>query len=143
MKRFLTVAVIFAASFSLTASATAYEKRYTNHHKESCRFRGPNEKWSGAEVRDTIRCAARQWNVDGHTALRVADCESGFSPYAYNSGGYAGVFQHSTRYWPSRQNTFDRHNRWNINESVFNARSNIIVSIRMVHRGGWSPWACY
>jgi hypothetical protein len=91
------------------------------------------------QLKRLIRCAARRWNVSGgpHKAIRVARCESRLDPHAYNPGGYAGVFQQATRYWPGRATTYGFHDY-----SVFNGRANIMVSVRMAHRGGWGPWAC-
>jgi hypothetical protein len=70
-------------------------------------------------------------------AVAVARCESNLNAKAYNSGGYAGVFQQAVNYWPGRSKTFG-FKHW----SVFNGRANIIVSIRMAHRYGWSAWGC-
>jgi len=67
----------------------------------------------------------------------VALCESNLRPGAYNPNGYAGLFQQATRYWA------DRADRWGQpDRSVFNARANAIVSIRMARAlGSWSAWA--
>lgn len=93
--------------------------------------------WRGdREVKETIRCAAHRWEVNGgaRKALRVADCESGFNPDA-RGNGYAGVYQHVKTAWPDRAATFGFKGA-----SVFNGRANSIVSIRMAHAGGWGPW---
>jgi hypothetical protein len=91
------------------------------------------------QLKRLIRCAARRWHVSGgpDKAVRVARCESRLDPHAYNSGGYAGVYQQATRYWPTRATTYGFHDY-----SVYNGRANIMVSVRMAHRGGWGPWAC-
>jgi hypothetical protein len=91
------------------------------------------------QLKRLIRCAARRWDVAGgpDKAVRVARCESRFDPEAYNPGGYAGVYQQATRYWPPRARTYGFRDY-----SVYNGRANIIVSVRMAHRGGWGPWAC-
>jgi hypothetical protein len=66
----------------------------------------------------------------------VARCESNLNPHAYDSGGYAGLFQQSIRYWPGRSEQWGQ-----VDRSVFNGRANIIVSVRMAHAAGsWSPW---
>jgi hypothetical protein len=69
--------------------------------------------------------------------LYVANRESDFEPRAYNSStGASGVFQHLRRYWPGRADVFG-FGGW----SAFNARANIMVTMRMVHRmGDWSHW---
>ena len=96
-------------------------------------------KRSTFQLKRLIRCAARRWDVAGgpDKAVRVARCESHLDPHAYNPGGYAGVYQQATRYWPTRATTYGFHDY-----SVYNGRANIMVSIRMAHRGGWTPWAC-
>jgi hypothetical protein len=90
-------------------------------------------------VKQLIKCAARRWDSPGapSKAIEVARCESDLRPAAYNSNGYAGLFQQATRYWPGRADHWGQPDR-----SVFNGRANIIVSIRMAHSyGSWSPWA--
>jgi hypothetical protein len=89
-------------------------------------------------VKRLIRCTVRRWHVRGgaRKAIGVARRESGLRPRAYNRAGYAGLFQQSTRYWPGRARKYG-FPRW----SPFNGRANVIVSIRMVHRGGWGPWS--
>ena len=96
-------------------------------------------KRSTYQLKRLIRCAARRWEVAGgpDKAVSVARCESRFDPRAYNSNGYAGVYQQATRYWRTRSSTYGFRDY-----SVFNGRANIVVSVRMAHRGGWGPWAC-
>jgi hypothetical protein len=91
-------------------------------------------------IKDLIRCAAARWPVVGGAskALAVAGCESGFRPDAYGNGN-AGVFQHRLPYWPGRYDRFT-YPSWHLFSSVYNGRTNVIVSIRMVHAGGWGPW---
>ncbi len=91
-----------------------------------------------AQVRRLIRCAEERWSVPGGAAkaLDVARCEAGFEPDAYSSGN-AGVYQHATRYWPGRARTWG-FDGW----SVYNGRTNVIVTLRMVHRAGWDGWYC-
>jgi hypothetical protein len=68
-------------------------------------------------------------------ALYVANRESKFHPNAYNPSGCAGIYQHMLRYWPGRAAAYGFRG-W----SAFNARANIIVTMRMVNRSGWGPW---
>jgi hypothetical protein len=90
-------------------------------------------------VKKLIRCAAHRWHVPGgaEKALSIANRESHFRPRAYNSySGASGIYQHLRTYWPGRAFTYG-FKGW----SPFNARANIIVSMRMVHRlGSWRPW---
>ena len=70
-------------------------------------------------------------------ALAIANRESHFYPRAYNPwSGALGIYQHLRRYWPGRAAAYGFRG-W----SGFNARANIIVTMRMVRRlGNWSPW---
>jgi len=91
------------------------------------------------QLKQLIKCAARRWDSPGSPAkaVEVARCESHLNPEAYNSGGYAGLYQQATRYWPGRADRWGQPDR-----SVYNARANIIVSIRMARAtGSWSAWA--
>jgi hypothetical protein len=88
-------------------------------------------------VKRLIRCAAEHFDIAPRKAIYIAWRESRFHARAYNAaGGAAGIYQHLVRYWPDRAKDYGFRN-W----SVFNARANIIVSMRMVRRYGWSPWA--
>ena len=69
-------------------------------------------------------------------ALAVADRESQFRPNAYNPSGCAGIYQHMLKYWPGRAAAYGFPG-W----SAFNARANIIVTMRMVVQDGWGPWS--
>ena len=91
-------------------------------------------------IRNLIVCATRRWSVPGGTskALAVASCESGFRPDAYSNGN-AGVFQHRVPYWPARYRDFTQP-WWRLADPARNGRTNVIVSVVMIHRGGWGPW---
>jgi hypothetical protein len=52
-------------------------------------------------VRQMIRSLALRYRLDPGTAISVAECESGLNPKASNPP-YAGVYQHSTRFWEKR-----------------------------------------
>ncbi len=90
-------------------------------------------------IKKLIKCGARRWDSPGtpRKAVRVARCESRLRPGAYNPNGYAGLFQQATRYWPRRSDHYGVPDH-----SVFNARANVIVSVRMARAlGSWSAWA--
>ncbi len=92
---------------------------------------------SAWHVKQLIRCAASHHEVSTETALYVAWRESRYRPSAYNAaGGAAGIYQHLLKYWPDRAEDFG-FREW----SVFNARANIMVTMRMVRLYGWDPWA--
>lgn len=89
------------------------------------------------EVKQLIRCAASYYGIDQDEALYIAWRESRYQPSAYNEmGEAAGVYQHKVRYWSERAVQFGSAD-W----SVFDARANILVTMRMVKRYGWEPWS--
>ena len=91
---------------------------------------------SAWHVKQLVRCAASHFGVGRDKALYVAWRESRFRPSAYNAAGdAAGIYQHLLKYWPRRAQVYGFKN-W----SPFNARANIIVTMRMVRHYGWAPW---
>ena len=93
-------------------------------------------------MRKTVLCVAdRLDRVSSTTAMAVARRESGFHAHAYNSySSAAGVYQHLTRFWAGRYRANSPRFWGRMPSSVFNGRTNIIVSLTMVQRGGWGPW---
>ena len=90
------------------------------------------------QLKQLIKCAARRWDSPGAAdkAIEIARCESDLNPGAKN-GSYAGLFQQATPYWPERSDRWGQPDR-----SVYNARANVIVSIRMAASDrSWSAWA--
>ena len=147
MRRYLTPALVLGLLLGAMSTASA-EPTWANRW-ETARFRsleGSDKFFTDREVILTIKAVFPP--AQRATALRVADCESGFEPTAYNSySGASGVFQHLIRYWPGRVAGLTKHVgplRVNPGASVFNARANIIVAARMVGPSGdWSDWSCY
>jgi hypothetical protein len=93
-----------------------------------------------------IRCAERRWPVAGgvEKALRVAECESSFAPWADDGHGDLGVYQISA--WHERAHKWLRRwmfPRW---QRPFprwdNARANVLLGIRWAHAKGWGAWTC-
>jgi hypothetical protein len=87
-------------------------------------------------VRQMIRSLALRYRLDPGTAISVAECESGLNPRASNPP-YAGVYQHSTRFWEKRAATYGH-----AGESVFDAYANIDVALQMARASGWGAWGC-
>jgi hypothetical protein len=88
-------------------------------------------------VKKLIRCAAEHYNLSQRKALYIAWRESRYQPDAYNRAGRAaGIYQHLLKYWPDRAREYG-FAEW----SPFNARANILVTMRMVRDHGWWPWA--
>ena len=139
MRRRFPAALLLASLMflvPLTSLSSAAQAREADVARHVCRIDWRKGDW---HVKQLIRCAEDRWSVPGgaSTALYVAGRESHFEPKAYNSySGASGIFQHLRRYWPGRADAFG-FDGW----SAFNARANIMVTMRMVHRlGSWSPW---
>ena len=137
MKRFLTVALLAATIALLPGLARAEVADPPAAHRvvTICNF-----NWrTVAGVKSIIRCSVQKYPVSGGVgkAFYIADRESHFHYWARNSSsGACGVYQHMPRYWPERWRTYGNGT---VND-CYNGRSNVIVSIRMAHRGGWGPW---
>ncbi len=134
----LPVALLLTAVLLIVpaASASASIERHTSRvPAKMCPIPWQRGPWF---VRQMIRCAAQHYQVPGGAlkALSIAGRESHFRPTAYNSySGALGIYQHLSRYWPGRATAYGFRG-W----SGFNARANIIVTMRMVRQTGWYPW---
>jgi soluble lytic murein transglycosylase-like protein len=139
LRRALASALILTAILTLSpvsaanASTTREEARYVYTSDRICDIPW---KDGAKQVKRLIRCSAHHWHVNVDKALAVANRESNFRPRAYNSWSCAsGIYQHLCHYWPDRAYRFGFKGR-----SAFNGRANIIVTMKMVSRHGWSPW---
>ena len=138
MRHNLPVALLLTAVLLIipVASANAtIERRPSRVPTKICPIRWERGPWF---VKQMIRCAARHFHVPGGVAkaLYIAGRESHYYPGAYNAySGALGVYQHLSRYWPGRATAYGFRG-W----SGFNARANIIVTMRMVRSTGWYPW---
>ncbi|HEY6566516.1 MAG TPA: hypothetical protein VI341_03270 [Actinomycetota bacterium] len=132
----LLTAVLLTVPAASATAGSGSQGRYSEVPRSICRVDWRDGTW---HVKKLIRCAVHRWSVPGGVAkaLYIANRESNFHPRAYNSySGASGIYQHLRRYWPGRATAYGFRG-----SSAFNARANIIVSIRMVHRmGSWQPW---
>lgn len=93
-------------------------------------------------VKRLIRCTTDEWPVRGgaEKAICIAHAESHLNPKARSADGtYLGLFQHSADAWPDRYRAWTKR-RWELDDRAGNARTNTIVTIRMVTANGWGPW---
>jgi hypothetical protein len=122
-------------SFPVTTTSQAMVQREARRAvTKICPIDWRQSTW---HVKQLIRCAASHHGVSTRTALYVAWRESRYRPSAYNAaGGAAGIYQHLLKYWPERAADYGFKDR-----SPFNARANIMVTMRMVRQYGWSPWS--
>ncbi len=141
MRRQILVALILTVTLTIIPSAVRaaitqeVKQQAERVSAKICDYDWRRGSW---QIKQLIRCAARRWPVPGGavTALHVADRESHYDPQAFNPSGCAGIYQHMLAYWPGRASNFGFHG-W----SAYNARANIIVTMRMVHQSGWGPWS--
>jgi hypothetical protein len=137
LRRAICATLILTAILTGTSAVTANANIEKTHAASVSTKVCPVEWRKGPFfVKKLIRCTARHYGVSADKALYVARRESRFRPKAYNGWSCAkGIYQHLCRYWPSRASAYG-FNDW----SAFNARANIVVTMRMVRRGGWGPW---
>jgi soluble lytic murein transglycosylase-like protein len=130
----LLLTVILGAAPMMEASAKiTSDSAYTFVPRKVCDVEWQKGTWF---VKKLIRCAAHHYGVSAYKALHIAKRESRYRPRAYNSWSCAkGIYQHLCRYWPGRAYDYGFSGY-----SAYNARANIIVSMRMVRRHGWSAW---
>lgn len=145
MRKFTIVVSIFMLAIGLiSTSASASAGR---RHK-LCTFQGLDRgSWTDHEIRATIRCAVEHYRVPGGKtkALCIARHESGFEARSSNpmSSAY-GVYQVLSGTWDGWHGHLKKrwwHRHWDLSHSRGNARANVMVSIRIAHGGGWSPWS--
>jgi hypothetical protein len=83
-----------------------------------------------------IRCSVKWFGpVPGgaERGICIARRESGLFPSAQSlTGMYLGLFQHAATAWPTRYATWTKP-VWQLPDDALVARSNAIVTIRMVH----------
>lgn len=139
MRRTFTAALVLTALLTLIpanhagARTTNEQATYTSVPHKICPIDWRRGRWF---VKQLIRCASAHFDVGVRRSLRVANRESDFRPSAFNASSCAkGIYQHLCRYWPARAYDYG-FKGW----SAYNARANIIVTMKMVRRAGWSPW---
>ena len=133
-RRAAVATLILTALIVASPVATATAEAYSYTPRRICDI---DWRVNKRHVKHLIRCAARHWGVNPDRAISIARRESLFDPHAYNSRSCAkGIYQHLCRYWPGRAYDYG-FKGW----SAFNARANIIVTMKMVRRYGWAPWS--
>jgi soluble lytic murein transglycosylase-like protein len=120
-------------TFPIALATAPTAASYTYVPKKVCAIDWHQGTWF---VKQLIRCAAHRYGVNADKAISIARRESMFDPGAYNASQCAkGIYQHLCRYWPGRAYDYGFKG-----SSAFNARANIIVTMKMVRKLGWSPW---
>jgi hypothetical protein len=134
------ILIVALAGFAPAAAAGPKSWRY-----EECRFQSLNRgTWTSREEVLTARCAVAKWTPAGGFAKvdSVISCESGWNRFAYNPAGpYVSLAQHALSAWPYRLRSY-RPAGWSLSPRWQNARSALVVTVRMAASGGWGPWSC-
>ena len=129
----LLTAVIMSFPTAISSEAMVQRDEIRAPVSRVCPIDWRQSAW---HVKQLVRCAAAHFGVGRDKALYVAWRESRYRPSAYNAAGdAAGIYQHLLKYWPRRAAVYGFKD-W----SPFNARANIIVTMRMVRHYGWAPW---
>lgn len=144
MRKVIGLAII--VSFLLTGTAHAGLKWHGKNWTQ-CRVNKGGPAFSDKDVKRTIRCAVDHFAPTGGTpqALQIAQRESGLNEYAVSyTGCCKGIYQQHASYWSGRVADYNRKvKHWKrVDTNIFNARSNIMVSVRMASRLGWCPHWC-
>lgn len=88
------------------------------------------------DATEAISEAAARWGVDFNWLLRVATCESGLNPNAYNPSGASGLFQFMPgTYWTYAAQIGETR-------SYFNPYGAANVAAYMFHLGLAYEWTC-
>jgi hypothetical protein len=146
MRQVAIVALASTLAASLVTPAAAADRFETARYRtKTYRF----DRWSREEVKWTIRAAEDAMPVPGglSKALDVARCESGLYARARSaSGTYLGVYQHAKHYWDGRVAAYRRAHGGALDiragAGPYSARANVLVTMWMAHRDGWSHWTC-
>lgn len=142
MKKYLIMLAVVALSFAVTDPASAHgghgKLKWDSYRWRTCQLPYQTDK----EVQKLIRCAVDHFPTSLTTALYVAKRESGFEHWVYNGICCGGVYQHHLSYWSSRVKAYNAAvgKKMRVKDEWRNGRSNVLVAIRMAHRGGWGPW---
>lgn len=112
-----------------------------------CRVNKGGPAYSNTDVKRTIVCAVDHWPVPGgvRMAFAIASRESGFQEGVTSwTGCCHGVYQQHERYWGGRVAFYRQKTpSWlDVSGNIFDARSNVLVSIHMVSKLGWCPHWC-
>lgn len=136
-RRLALVVTMLAALLALPGGTAAAD------HVGPCALHREDGEGTRHLVKRLIRCATATWEVPGGSvkAICIARRESGLDPRAVSEpeGLYVGLFQHSAEMWPDRYGTWTMR-AWELRQRALNARTNTIVTIRMVNAHGWGPW---
>ncbi|GAC1652954.1 MAG: hypothetical protein NVS9B1_01310 [Candidatus Dormibacteraceae bacterium] len=124
-----------AAADQAAAAARAAQIRATTPAAPAPAVVAAAPKPASGSIQDIIRAAFQsqgQGAIDW--ALRVAACESGYNPNAYNaSSGASGLFQFMPGTWRGTPEA---------NQNIFDAYANAAAAAYTYAHQGGTPWSC-
>jgi Transglycosylase SLT domain len=92
----------------------------------------PQASYAPGSVEAIIRAAAARWGVSGDWMVKIASCESGMRPNAYNPRGpYIGLFQFL-------MSTF----RGNGGTNIWDPTDQANIAAKMLAHGQAHQWSC-
>lgn len=98
----------------------------------------PAVSYGSGAIQDIIIAAAGRWGADAQQLLRVAKCESGFNPNAYNaSSGASGLFQFLPSTWAANSVRAGYGGA-----SSFDPVANANTAAMMFRNGQAGQWVC-
>jgi hypothetical protein len=102
--------------------------------KKKSGSKGCKVKHSEKEVLDFIAKAAKKYGQSNSAMVRVARCESGLDPCAFNkSGPYYGLFQFLKSTWKTTPYK---------NDSIHDPKAQALATAWMWKQGRKNEWAC-
>jgi hypothetical protein len=140
-------AIVAAVAAAITVLPTTSQASITERNERLCQFQHIDRAaWTPREEARTARCVTDRFGPipGGLPKLRdTLQCESGWNRWAYNAiGPYVGLAQHDADAWHNRVRWY-QPNRWPaLGERWTNSRTQLVVTVRMVHAGGWAAWSC-
>lgn len=98
----------------------------------------PAVSYGSGTIQEIITAAAAKWGADPQQLLRVARCESGFNPNAYNpSSGASGLFQFLPSTWAANSVRAGYGGA-----SAFDPVANANTAAMMFRNGQAGQWVC-
>jgi hypothetical protein len=92
----------------------------------------PSASYAPGSVEGIIRAAAARWGISGDWMVKIASCESGMRPTAYNPRGpYYGLFQFL-------MSTF----RANGGTNIWDPTDQANITAKMLAHGQAYQWSC-
>ncbi len=134
MKSFIAAVVVLVVGLVALTPAEAATNGWTPP-RHSSGYTAPRSYYT-SDSTAAISAASARWGVSYWWLLRVASCESGLNPGAYNRSGASGLFQFMPgTYWSYAALIGEGRSYWNPYASAN-------VAAYMFSRGLAYEWSC-